>query len=238
MLEPSAIAELAVGRGQSELGEEHRRELVVEVLAGVDEHLLVLLAQLRRDRRRLDELRAVADHREDLHGRPSSDADARLDRRAAGAAVTGPGAAKLVLIDRGHRLDLARRRGQEHLVGRRQRPPACRLAPSAPVTSITSARVIEARMCSSSGGVRISSVLDPEDRAGRRLEHAAVGRDQQRLVEAVLAGQPAGQHVGRVGERLDAVEDARRRVGDRRQPDPLGAARAAARSAAAAARRA
>ena len=41
VFEPSAMPELAVGRGQPELGEEHRRQLVVEVLAGVDQHLLV-----------------------------------------------------------------------------------------------------------------------------------------------------------------------------------------------------
>ena len=42
-------------------------QLVVVVLAGVDEQLVVLLAQQPRDRRRLDELRAVADDRDDVH---------------------------------------------------------------------------------------------------------------------------------------------------------------------------
>jgi hypothetical protein len=41
LLEPPEIAELDLRRGQAELVEEDRRELVVEVLAGVDEQLLV-----------------------------------------------------------------------------------------------------------------------------------------------------------------------------------------------------
>ena len=59
--------------------------------------------------------------------------------------------------------------------------------------------------------------IDPEDRRRRRLEHAAVRRDEQRLVEPAPPGQAAGQHVGRVGERLDPVEHAGRRVGHRTQ---------------------
>ena len=46
------------GARQPQLPEEHRRELVVVVLAAVDQHLLVALAQAPRDGRRLDELRA------------------------------------------------------------------------------------------------------------------------------------------------------------------------------------
>ena len=58
-----AAAELQVvlGPRQAELGEEDLRELLVVVLAGVDQHLLRLLAQPVGDRRRLDELRPVPD---------------------------------------------------------------------------------------------------------------------------------------------------------------------------------
>ena len=69
VLEPPEIAELHVRCGQPELGEEHRRELIVEVLAGVDQQLLAPSAQPRRYGRRLDELRAVADDRQDLQRR-------------------------------------------------------------------------------------------------------------------------------------------------------------------------
>jgi hypothetical protein len=48
--------ELPVGRGQVELPEEHRRQLVVVVLAAVHQQFRVALAQTPRDRRRLDEL--------------------------------------------------------------------------------------------------------------------------------------------------------------------------------------
>ena len=69
VLLPPAIAELAVGPGEAELGEEDRRERVVVVLAGVHEDLLVLLAQRPRDGGRLDELGPVADDGEDPHSR-------------------------------------------------------------------------------------------------------------------------------------------------------------------------
>ena len=62
------------------------------------------------------------------------------------------------------------------------------------------------------------AAVDPEERPRRALEHAAVGRDEQRLVEAALLREPAREHVARVGERLEAVEDAARREGDRRDP--------------------
>ncbi len=65
----AADAQLAVGPRQSQLGEEHTRERVVVVLAGVHEHLLVALAQRPRHGRCLDELRPVADDCEDLHAR-------------------------------------------------------------------------------------------------------------------------------------------------------------------------
>ena len=58
-------AELAVGRGNAQLAHEHRGELVVVVLAGVDQHLLVAFAQGARHGGRLDELRPVADDGQD-----------------------------------------------------------------------------------------------------------------------------------------------------------------------------
>ena len=64
---PRADAQLAVGRGHAQLVEEDPRELVVVVLAGVDEQLLVALAQPARDRCGLYELRPVTDDRDDSH---------------------------------------------------------------------------------------------------------------------------------------------------------------------------
>ena len=66
-----------LGPRQRELVEEHARERVVVVLAGVDEHLVADRAQPRGDGRGLDELRAVADdgedaHREEAYGQPRS----------------------------------------------------------------------------------------------------------------------------------------------------------------------
>ena len=51
VFEPPPIPSSRSGRGMPELLEEDRRQLVVVVLAGVDEQLLVLLAQQPRDRR-------------------------------------------------------------------------------------------------------------------------------------------------------------------------------------------
>jgi len=51
----------------AELCKEHRAQVVVEVLPGVDQHLVVRATQRHRQRRRLDELRAVADDGENLH---------------------------------------------------------------------------------------------------------------------------------------------------------------------------
>ena len=62
------------------------------MLTGVDEVLLVLLTQDWRDRRRLDELRAVANYREDPH--PASSVPIRACTVSAARAVTGPEAAK------------------------------------------------------------------------------------------------------------------------------------------------
>ena len=81
-------------------------------------------------------------------------------------------------------------------------------------------RVIDARMCSSSGGVQSAPSASTQNSVEvGRLEHAAVGRDEQRLVEAALLRQPRAEHVAAVGERLDPVEHARGRVRDEPQPD-------------------
>ena len=68
--------ELDVRRGHPELLEEHARHLVVVVLSGVDERLVVVLAQSARDGGGLDELRPIADnacdsdsHRPDIENR-------------------------------------------------------------------------------------------------------------------------------------------------------------------------
>jgi hypothetical protein len=79
-----------VGCRQSQLLEEDRRELLVVVLPGVDQDLLVACAQRAADRRGLDELRPVADHRGDAH-QPSSDA-IRSRTSSAISRVRGPGA--------------------------------------------------------------------------------------------------------------------------------------------------
>ncbi len=58
-----------VGLGQPELVDEHLRELVVPVLARMDDDLLdPRRAQRLGERRGLDELRPVADDRDDFHG--------------------------------------------------------------------------------------------------------------------------------------------------------------------------
>jgi hypothetical protein len=64
--------QLAVWCGKPELGKEHGRELVVEVLTRMDKQLLMGLAQVGRDGGGFDELRAITDYGDDLQ-RPSSD---------------------------------------------------------------------------------------------------------------------------------------------------------------------
>ena len=64
---PAVDAQLQLRARDAELAHEDRRKLVVVVLAGVDEQLVVALAQQARHRRRLDELRAVPDDRDDVH---------------------------------------------------------------------------------------------------------------------------------------------------------------------------
>ena len=136
-------------------------------------------------------------------------------------AVTGPGASNVAVVDRGDRLHLARRRGQERLVRVEQFVERAR--------ALGRARDLDHDRAGDRGeDVLVErrrqqlAVLDAEDRARRRLEHAAVGGDEQRLVEPALAGEPAREHVRAVRQRLDAVEHPGRRVGHRRQPDVLG----------------
>ena len=58
---------MVLGRREPQLVEEDLRELLVVVLARVDEHLLRPFAQPVGDRRRLDELRPVPDDGENPH---------------------------------------------------------------------------------------------------------------------------------------------------------------------------
>jgi hypothetical protein len=121
-------------------------------------------------------------------------------------------------FDRVHRLHLARRRGQErladvaqvvergdplaHVGDREQRTARDRVQDA----------VLQRR--------RVQRAVEDVEEGGRRaLEDAPVRRHEQRLVGALFLGDPRRQHVRRVGERLDAVEHARRRVRDRRQGD-------------------
>ena len=67
--------------------------------------------------------------------------------------------------------------------------------------------------------------LHPEEGRGRRLEHTAGGDEEQRLVEAAFTCQPPAQHVGRVGQRLDAVEHSRGGVLDHAEPYRAGRGR-------------
>ena len=114
---PPAMCSWCSGRGTCSSSKKIALELVVVVLAGVDEHLVVALAQQARDGRRLDELRAVADDRDDLHSRRRAARRRRARRTpAAAAAVSGPGAPGSATSSIARdRLDLARRRGQERL---------------------------------------------------------------------------------------------------------------------------
>ena len=103
---------------------------------------------------------------------------------------------------------------------------AARRSSSAKTPSSTSSastmrrRVIESRIPASSEGVR----RPPPSLAQKivdvgRLEHDPVGAHQQRLVAAAGLAQAGRLHVGAVGERLDAGEDDRRRVGHGREGD-------------------
>ena len=97
-------------------------------------------------------------------------------------------------------------------------------APSSTCSALTRrSRVIDSSTPASSAGVRSPPCgRDPEDRRGRRLQHDPVGLHQHRLVGALRLGEPGRLHVGRVGERLDAVEDHGGGVGDGGEPQRLG----------------
>ena len=164
--------------------DEDRRELVVVVLAGVDEQLLVALAQRPRDRGRLDELRPVPDDREDPHpaGWPTAAAITSWTRPRP-RWVSGPGAAGSATpsIERDG-VDLTRRRGEERLLRERQLVGGDRALgdetglEQAPARDRVEHVVVERR-----GDERLA-VERGDERLARALEHAAVRRDEQRLV--------------------------------------------------------
>ena len=85
----AADPEVAVRRGNAQFGEEDGGERVVVVLPSVDQDLFVLAPKHGRDCRRLDELGAVANDGDDLHGLSSSE---RIRSRTCSAMrdVTGP----------------------------------------------------------------------------------------------------------------------------------------------------
>ena len=89
-------------------------------------------------------------------------------------------------VDRAHRLDLARGRGQERLARAAQVVARDdRSSRASGSIAISRRRVIESRMWSLSGGVTsVSPSKDTKNERRRALEHAAVRRDEQRLVGA------------------------------------------------------
>ena len=89
----AAELQLDVRARHRELAHEDRRQLVVVVLARVDEQLLVRLAQDPGHGGRLDELRPVADDREDLHPTTSARARPRCARGRPRRRATSPGRA-------------------------------------------------------------------------------------------------------------------------------------------------
>jgi hypothetical protein len=78
-------AELARGSGHAELLEEDPRQLVVVVLAGVDDQLLVALTQQPGDCCRFYELRSITYDGDDAHGIRRSMMLRRAARTGAGA---------------------------------------------------------------------------------------------------------------------------------------------------------
>jgi hypothetical protein len=132
---------------------------------------------------------------------------------------------ELHVLHRPDRLDLADRRGQKGLapgeqVVQRAGPLLHVEQPRQPVAGDRREDVLVQRR-RAEGAV----AGNPEERRGGRLEHAPVRRHEQRLVEAALAREPAAEHVGAVGERLDPVQHARGRVLDHPQPDALRSGR-------------
>ncbi len=215
---PAADPELALGARDPELLDEDRRELVVVVLAGVDEVLLVLLAQEARDGRGLDELRPVSDDGDDLHARTAAAMTSRT--RSATTLVSGPGAA-------------ARRTPSIACTGWTSRIVEARNASVANGSSSAEIERSATRPVSMHAPARdrVEHVVAerrrheplPVERADERLprplEHPSVRRDEQRLVRALLLRQARHEHVRGVRERLDRVEDPRRRIADGLQRD-------------------
>ena len=86
-------------------------------------------------------------------------------------------------------------------------------------------RVIEARMCSSSGGVHSAPSASTQ-----KIDDVGASSTRPCGVTSSASSKPrscasrVAEHVAGVGERLDAVEHARRRVGDEAEPRPLGRA--------------
>ena len=75
---------------------------------------------------------------------------------------------------------------------------------------------------SSDGRLQDAVRARPEDRRGRRLQDDSVGRHEDRLVGAALLGDAGRVHVRGVAQRLDAVQDHRRLVGDGRDGGGVG----------------
>ena len=210
--------------------DEDRDELVVVVLAGVDEQLVVRGAQRAGDGRGLDELRPVADDRDDLHRVPrqpaACESAASMCSRTAAAAAERQRAGRL------------RQRARRRSSG----PAAPRAATRRGRPRSTVGEVVARRD-------PLARVGDRQQRAaGDRVEDAVAQRRRvQRAVEDVEERRSSGPRAraragvtssassapcsrarrvasmfARVGERLDAVEHARRRVRDRLQRDRLG----------------
>src|SRR5437588_6954669 len=123
----------------------------------MDHDLLVLGAQRGGYRCRLDELWAVADDRQDLQPFASSPW-IRAEASRASRAVTGPSGEKLCpsTAKIGWTSRVVEVRKASSASNRSSSVHGCSCAP---LKSITSARVIDARMCSESGGVKMSGPL-------------------------------------------------------------------------------
>ena len=126
-------------------------QLVVVVLARVDQQLLVALAQEPGDGRRLHELRAVPDDRDDR----SSGAERSADPSATAAdalLVSRANGAELALLDPGEGCT-SRSVEARNASATDARSSSVVTRSWAPVTAMTWRRVIEVQDASSSGGV-------------------------------------------------------------------------------------
>src|SRR2546427_9820051 len=68
----TANAQVVIGLGDLQFGEEHRRHPVVVVLTGMDLYFVVMLSELETERRGLHELRACTDHCQNFHAATAS----------------------------------------------------------------------------------------------------------------------------------------------------------------------